>query len=154
MKTRVLLSLQVWKIDEILASIQNEPDAAQRVVLIVQLVEELTAHLAVKKNVVYPKVCDAQASALVGSWLGNAAVRRDLVLLVRASYHDEACAHRTRELRVRLAAHARHDEELLESLEQTLTPPASQLLVEEAERFHTACMRARRDSTIPRAAAS
>ncbi len=154
MRTKVLLSDQALAIERLLGRIEGESDAERRVGLIVELVEELTAHLAVKKNVLYPMAGSAHPGALQRCVEGNAAVRRDLVHLVRASYHDEMCAARVTELRATLADHRRLDEHLLDMLEHMLSPHASRLLGEQVERFHSACMRARRGTSSARAAAS
>jgi hypothetical protein len=141
-----LLSLQRWKIDLLLADLEREPDSGTRLLNIVEVVEELTAHLAVKKNVVYPAIDDAHASALVACWQGDLATRRGLLLLARATYHDELCAHRVRQLRRAIEAQATNDRVVLDAIEETLTTAAVQRVGREVERFHAACMHSRRDA--------
>ena len=149
MKTKSLLNLQVGRIEELLSAVEDEVLAARRIFKIVELVEHVTAHLAVKRNVVYPMVASPESSALVTSWEGSATVRRALVLLARASYHDELCRQRTRQLRAALVSHSAHDERLIDDLEGSLSVRQSEALGRDAERFHDACMAARRDQLRP-----
>jgi hypothetical protein len=149
MKTKALLCLQAWKIEELLQAVESEPAAARRLFLIVELVEHVTAHLAVKKNVIYPMIADTCASALVESWQGSSAVRRALVLVARTTFDDALCHLRVRQLRAALAAHAAQDERLVDGLEEDLSPHESDMLGRDAERFHAACMKARRDFVRP-----
>ncbi len=153
-KAKAIVTLQARKLDELLVAIEADADPARRVRRIVEVIEKLIAHLAVKKNILYPMIGDAHASVLVGSWMGTAAVHRGLLRLARASRHDELCTLRAKELRASLAEHSRQDERVLEALEDTLAPPEYDRLGRQAERFHDACLRARRDATLPRAAAS
>jgi hypothetical protein len=144
MKAMALLCLQQWRIDQLLATLDEEADHAHSVALVVEIVEHVMAHLAMKKNVVYLAVDDTQASALVASWQGNAAARRGLKLLVQAAAHPEVCRARARALRATLDAHAQHDEALVLALEATLSGDEADRLGGEAERYYAACIYAHR----------
>jgi len=161
MKTTALLCLQYWQIDDLLAALLDERNGKLRVARVVELVEKIAAHLAVKKNVLYPAIDDTLASALVASWLDNTAALHALHALATAASDAAACAARARALRETLETSARLDESLAVALEASLPPAVSELLGSEAERFHAACMYARllskghvASATAPRRAAS
>jgi hypothetical protein len=143
MKTTALLCLQHWQIDQLLEGLLDERDRARRIERIVELIERVIAHLAVKKNVLYPVVDDTSASALVESRHGCTAALRALHALAVAATDDRSWAARARALRETLDDLAQKDEGLAVALEASIAPAVAELLGGEAERYHAACMYAR-----------
>jgi hypothetical protein len=155
MRTSVLLRQQHETIDGMLAHLLGEHDSGRRLLLVVDVVEHVTAHLAVIKNVVHPAVDDCLSTALTkDSAHGSTAARRALLLVARACCDDELCATRVRELRAAMDAYAARTWRLVELLELVLPERAGETLCAEAERFFAACMGARKNAVRGSAQAS
>lgn len=152
MLTSMLLRRQHETIDALLVGLLAEPDSGRRLLLVVDVVEHVTAHLAVVKNIVHPAVDDVLSAALATSLQSSTAARRGLLLLARACCDDDLCARRVRHLRSTMSDHAVRTARLVELLELVLPVAAGEALCREASRFYDACMGARKGNVTSGAA--
>jgi hypothetical protein len=140
MKATAWLVDQHRQLERLLAALETQKLA--RLPLLLELVEQLTTHLAIEDHVFYWEVRDRVDLPLDPFQNHHASTKKALVRAVVAEVDDVAFAERLEDLRLQMAEHVRQEEGvLMPRVEAIMTPTELDALGKRMQAFYTTVLK-------------